>query len=287
MLNLQLVDKSFSHEEYSVPQKYSSKLKWVRENLDPSLPTIFSHFEMFSDDVLNYKLPYGILFESRAIIPAIYLKLPEIIDRFKLVFTHSSELLENHSNTRWIPGGGIWIGGKVNEVYHGGSGGDISIHQKSKMCSMVSSDKSLCNMHIFRQQVVTLIQSMNYNVDIFGTLTGKWVPIIDTLKDYYFSIILENHIDKRYFTEKLLNCFATGTIPIYLGAQDLSNDFDEDGIIRIDTPESIMDVLDNLTVDDYAKRFNSIVRNFDLVQNYNMIEDYIYDNYLCKINLNS
>ena len=36
-----------------------------------------------------------------------------------------------------------------------------------------------------------------------------------------------------YFTEKLLDCFATGTIPVYLGAPDIDKHFNKDGIINL------------------------------------------------------
>ena len=46
-----------------------------------------------------------------------------------------------------------------------------------------------------------------------------------------FSIVIENSIESDYFTEKLLDCFLTGTIPIYVGTKTTSEYFDTDGII--------------------------------------------------------
>ena len=51
------------------------------------------------------------------------------------------------------------------------------------------------------------------------------------LKDYRFSFCVENDTYDTYFTEKILDCFATGTIPVYLGAPDIGNHFNMDGII--------------------------------------------------------
>ena len=46
---------------------------------------------------------------------------------------------------------------------------------------------------------------------------------------------------KFYFTEKLLDCFATGTIPVYLGAPDIGKVFNIDGIITLSDEFDISD----------------------------------------------
>ena len=48
-----------------------------------------------------------------------------------------------------------------------------------------------------------------------------------------FSIAIENASYETYFTEKLLDCFATGTIPVYYGAPDIGDYFNKDGIIDL------------------------------------------------------
>lgn len=37
-----------------------------------------------------------------------------------------------------------------------------------------------------------------------------------------------------YFTEKILDCFTTGTIPIYQGAPDIGDYCNAEGIVVID-----------------------------------------------------
>lgn len=44
---------------------------------------------------------------------------------------------------------------------------------------------------------------------------------IQKLSEYTFSICFENSIVSGYISEKILHCFYTGTIPIYLGASDI------------------------------------------------------------------
>ena len=296
MLELRLVDHTFSHEEYTVPQKYSKKIKWLRDNNgefqlgDRDKPIVFSHWDMFRPKCFTNK-PIGLVFESQNIVPDLYKAIDENCGRYKIVFTHSSALLEKYNNTRWIPGGGIWVGGKINRELLGGSDGEIKIYEKSKNISMVSSGKSMCKLHVDR---LNLANYLFYNdeykdcVTLFGTFkedSPKWIPIIDSLADYRFTIVIENFIDKRYFTEKLLNCFATGTIPIYIGATDLS-EFNTDGIIQCSNIQDIVKFIntdkDNLE-DIYNSKMEAVTNNFDLCKKYELIEDYIYDNYLEEI----
>lgn len=284
MVGLQLVDTIFSHEVCTVPQKISNKIQWIRTDLQPDKPTVFSHEYMFATDLEKFSNRYGLIFESQSVIPDMYNHLESVIDKFNIVFTHSSKLLEKYPNTRWIPGGGVWIGGSVNQNTLGGSGGQIMMYNKNKFCSLVSSDKKMSSLHRFRHLSAEMLKYSGFNIDVFTSNTTGWVPAIDALKDYYYSIVIENFVDDRYFTEKLLNCLAVGTIPIYLGARDLSKDFDERGIIRIDSIDSLINTLETLSTNDYMSRYNSVINNFLKVQNYIMIEDYIADNYLHEIN---
>ena len=55
------------------------------------------------------------------------------------------------------------------------------------------------------------------------------------LFDWMFHIAIENVSRDDYFTEKLLDCFLTRTVPIYWGCPNISNYFDAEGIIHINT----------------------------------------------------
>jgi len=86
-----------------------------------------------------------------------------------------------------------------------------------------------------------------------------------------FSIVIENSIYPKYYTEKITDCFATGTIPIYYGDESISEDFDRNGIIFIDE----IDVND-LTPELYQTKLNSVINNYSLVQNLVTADDCIY-----------
>ena len=51
--------------------------------------------------------------------------------------------------------------------------------------------------------------------------------------DWMYHVAIENVCRRDYFTEKLLDCFLTRTVPVYWGCPNVANYFDPDGIIHI------------------------------------------------------
>jgi len=81
-----------------------------------------------------------------------------------------------------------------------------------------------------------------------------------------FSITLENSIEKDYFTEKIIDCFCTKTIPIYIGCPNIGDFFDTDGIIFAKDEEGIFNICNNLTPEEYYHRLSAVNRNYVLSQ---------------------
>lgn len=273
-IDINLFDTSFAHTSHSVPGKMSSKINWLRSHHLESCDNFYVNEQCLRDDIKDGS--YGMILESQAIIPGIYDRIHRNISKFKLFFTHSSELLR-YKNSRWIPGGSCWIDGDYG-------GGEYKIYSKTKNISMVSSNKAMCPLHVERSDTANLLKSLNIDVDIFGTVSGgEWTPIIKSLEDYRFSIVVENFIDDSpYFTEKILNCFATGTIPVYRGPRNISKFFNENGIVFLDKSSDIFEVLPTLNEDFYYSRMDSIKENLELSKQFDVLEDFIFSTYLIK-----
>jgi alpha(1,3/1,4) fucosyltransferase len=56
---------------------------------------------------------------------------------------------------------------------------------------------------------------------ILRAYRGPVAEKLETLSQYRFSLCLENSVFEGYISEKIFDCFFTGTIPIYLGAPDV------------------------------------------------------------------
>lgn len=263
-ISLNIKDITFGENNSSVFSKTSDKIRWVNDGSGDPRYQFYTNQQCFLPVNTNVK---NILWlsESQGIIPGVYQMLDFVESKFDLILTHSSYVLDRYTQAKWIFGGGSWIDIDDERVY-----------DKTRLCSIVSSNKLECPQHGFRMAIA---QQPLKNVDKFGTFDGgEWQPIINSLKDYSYSIIIENFIDEAFWTEKLINCFLTGTIPIYCGATKISDYFKDDGIIKFWTYGELLSILDKISFDDYSSRMDSIKYNFEEAKKYRMMEDYIGEN---------
>jgi glycosyltransferase involved in cell wall biosynthesis len=155
-----------------------------------------------------------------------------------------------------------------------------SIYDKSKIVSIISSNKTFTDGHRYRVSCVELIRANDSSVDVYGMgynpINGK----LAGLKDYKYSIAIENGIYKNYFTEKILDCFLTGTIPIYRGCTNISDFFNQKGIITFDTHGELLEVLKAIKVDSYNIDKTIIQENYELALKYRYDNDKIFNKYI-------
>jgi hypothetical protein len=118
---------------------------------------------------------------------------------------------------------------------------------------------------VMESSKIDLIIESSKNKNYIATLLG------DSKADVFvsmFNIAIENNVDEYYFTEKLTDCFRTYTVPIYWGTKRVLDLFDPNGIIYIEDPSNLQNVVSSLTPDDYWKRIDAMARNFALAENY-------------------
>ena len=149
---------------------------------------------------------------------------------------------------------------------------DRKVHEKTKLVSMIASNIRMCEGHARRLQFVDKFRD---KLDFYGRGFNEISCKEDGLRDYMFSVGIENAVYDTYFTEKLTDCFACGTIPIFYGCKGVTEYFNEDGIIFLDDDFD----LSMLTKDLYYSKMDVIKDNFERSINFPVAEDYLYLNY--------
>lgn len=81
-----------------------------------------------------------------------------------------------------------------------------------------------------------------------------------------FHVAIENSKYENLFTDKILDCFATKTLPIYWGAPNIDEFYNKNGIIFFNNENDLVDIINNLTEEDYFSRLDAINENFKLVK---------------------
>jgi hypothetical protein len=148
------------------------------------------------------------------------------------------------------------------------------------MISIISSNKTQTNGHRLRHDI---INQLNGKIDVYGRTYNPIDYKLDGLKEYKFHIVVENTKRDYWFTEKLIDCFVTGTVPIYWGCPSIGDFFDTNGMIIFDNVEELVDIINNLSIDDYIKRLESIKNNFNKSKKYLLPDDIIYKKLTLKI----
>ena len=207
----------------------------------------------------------ALLIEPRPIQPSVYEYMLTHYNEYEYVFTHDSQLLAVLPNAKPILWGNVWCRSENPK--------------KTKLISMTSSNKAMCDLHKERMRIARKYKD---KIDVFGTIDGgEWCDPIDTLEPYMFSVVIENHIDNLWFTEKLLNCFATNTIPIYYGARDISEYFNKNGMIICNSIEEVEEHIDDIL--SYKEEYTAMYGTPELEENYELSKQYEkFDKWLYK-----
>lgn len=214
----------------------------------------------------------ALMIEPRSIDPVGYdfLLRDNNWKKFKYIFTHDSELLR-------LPNAHLILWGFGNANYN--SFNDVP---KTKNISMVSSDKELCELHKIRKQLALDLKGHPL-VDTMGTFDGgAFVDTKTIYAPYKFSIVVENYIDDYWFTEKICNCFANKTIPLYLGSPKIYKFFNPQGIMSFQ-PQGLKDWLEYQTPEilenKYNRRLEAIEDNYNRVKQYENFETWFFNKY--------
>jgi len=92
--------------------------------------------------------------------------------------------------------------------------------------------------------------------NVGGPVENKY----DFQKDYKFSIAFENASVKGYTTEKIIQAFAAGTVPIYFGNPRISEEFNKNAFINYHDFSSMKEVIDKIIeIDNDDKLYDQYI----------------------------
>ena len=204
----------------------------------------------------------ALLLECPAVNPGMYEWIQENAHVFHTVLTHQEDLVYLGEPYKFYPFGGSWIG-------------EWGIFNKTKMISMLVSEKKLTHAHGLRHEAAKMP-----NVESYGNGVGRHVESkVEALRDYRFAVIIENDSTNWWFTEKLIDCFSQGTIPLYRGCPRIGEFFHLGGMIRWTELDELAAIVRSLTPEDYNNRYLAVYDNLKRARQFQCAEDWIVDHY--------
>ena len=272
-VKIKIYDRSFAHSnaigtgDYPWLPRY---FEWDRANAESFTgPVVFTDCELARAVNSPSSFKIALLLESRAIAPRMYREIVHLEAHFDLILTHDSKLLRRGSKFQFYPFGGCWIAEE-----------DCKTYAKEREVSIIASAKRQTEGHKLRHRTIA---TLGARVDVFGRGYSPVEHKLEALAPYRYSIAIENIREPNYFTEKIVDCFATGTVPIYWGCPNIGEFFDERGIV---TFRSLRELLDNWSCmgeADYCSRLSAIEGNLHRVQEFRTPEDWLWLNRFSKL----
>ena len=265
-MKVKIIDTNFAHAKYSTDFQESKHIEWDRDTTYLNDNEIVFLTDNSMHLTTNGKR-YGFMMEPRAINNSIYDWVKDNHSTFNSVFTYDKELLETSEIFKFYPHSGCWIKPEDQKIY-----------DKTKLVSIVASNKQLTFGHRLRHSIISVANDENISLDVFGRVYKPIEYKLDSLKDYGFSIIIENSKIDYYFTEKLIDSFMTGTVPIYWGCPSIGDFFNLDGIIIVNDVNDLLSQLKLLSLEKYKSMLPAVKENFELAKKFLIAEDWIYEN---------
>jgi hypothetical protein len=260
---IKILDNNFSHSVlgYCSDFQVSENFEWDRnESKNEDILVITDNF-LVHDLPIN-KNAIAWLIEPKCISPNTYEYVKNDYSKFDVILTHEKTLLDSISNTKFVSFGGCWI-----------STEEQKIHTKCKNISTIMSNKNDTEGQKLRHDV---IKKLGDKIDKYGRTHTPILKKIEGLKDYRFSLVIENCKRDYWFTEKLIDCFMTGTIPIYWGCPSIGEFFNTDGMIIFDKIEELELILENCNEELYYSKLDIIKENFEKSKNYLLPDEHVY-----------
>lgn len=262
-MKLFIQDNCFSHCIYSnnplPPIQFSDNIGWDRSNkfLDSDF-VIYTDNEIFKTRNSNKNIAW--LIEPKELQSNTYDYIVKNYFKFYKIFTHDIDLMKL-PNSILIPYGGCWIKKE-----------DFLIYPKNKNISIVCSNKNYLSGHKLRHECIDKFKNI---IDIYGNGYNPIDYKLKALKDYRYQIVIENTKKDFWFTEKLIDCFVTGTIPIYYGCPSIGDFFNKDGVLTFDSINELKNILENTPENLYEQKKQAIEDNFQIAKKFILAEQSI------------
>jgi len=267
------------------PQEYSScsslKPKYFGWSKEEGIANVW-----IDNNILNHKGSvdnnFGWFCESTEILPDLKNYLlnhhSHLKSHYRKIFTCDSEIISKDPS--------FFIFSPAGSNLPWTNPSDFKIYEKSKICSMVCSTKDMTTGHKLR---LSVSDELKDKLDLFGGAHGSpksgmgigpssdwWRGREESISPYMFSVVFENSSYENYYTEKITDCFANGTVPIYWGDPRIGEKFDIDGIIIWSESFDIY----SLSKELYYSKIDHINKNYDIVESMESADDILYNKIL-------
>lgn len=209
---------------------------------------------------------------------------------YNLILTSNENVLKNVKHSKLFLYGTTWLNKKQdknNKIYLGEVSSDFKGFDivKQNNISFLKSNKpkiliNLIDGYNIRERIWVLKNQINKQTKFYYSNVGfnntflendGILPNDDKMNIFNskFSIVIENSKEKNYFSEKLIDCLLTKTIPIYWGCPNIEEYFDISGFITFKNQNDFLEQINFLDLESFYKtKEPNIENNFNIAKKY-------------------
>lgn len=184
-------------------------------------------------------------------------------DKFDLILTWDKEILSSCPNTKLFPYGTTWIK-------------DFEFPKEKEYCiTTLIGGKTMSSGHFLRHQIPEISKSItSIPIHLYNSINTSFKEshelrqmVSSSWKNelFYsqFHIVIENVSSDNWFTEKIIDCFQTNTIPIYIGCDNIGDFFDLRGMFHVNSLEEMIEVCNTITPETYENMLEYVKINYE------------------------
>ncbi len=205
-----------------------------------------------------------ILMEPYEYIKPIYDFTRKNSQLFDLIITYDNYILNSSPNSKKYVFGSSWVE-RINDI-----------NEKKNIISFLVGGKDILPGHLIRHKICDNKKKILHPIHFYNSkncpyLNASDCKILENSKDEMFKesifhICIENSIQENYFTEKIIDCFNTFTVPIYWGCPNIGEYFNLKGIIILESDDTdyIIEKINYLNLEEfYTDNFDAIKENYE------------------------
>ena len=159
-----------------------------------------------------------IIFEPKAIHARYFNIIPVLRYLYHKILVRDPKLASKYNNVHSLSLANLWV--------------EIDTHRlpdflKRRGISLIASMKNDLEGHKLRHKLISFDKSHTHQLlTPLGRAYKQFDDMVTALAPFRYSVVIENCIEPHYFTEKISNCLACKTIPIYWGHESVKQYFD-------------------------------------------------------------
>lgn len=200
-------------------------------------------------------------------------------DCYNHIFTYHQDILDNFPNSSISISPTTWVSGYISRKKEFSVSSVFGGKHLSKYLADLEGYNIRWELYTRAEEIKNIPRnfylSTNYkipDIDYEGKLllTDSKEPMFDS----QFHVAIENTgVIRNVFSEKLIDCFQTRTIPIYYGPPNIGDFFNTKGMFIVRSVSDIINVCNNLNKNTYDSLKDEIEENYNLSMNYKLLEE--------------